>query len=176
MTGLDKDNDVIIEVACIVTDWNLNLPLEPDGYEAVIHQSQETMDQMGEWCTNQHGRSGLTDKVLTSTITAQQAADELLSYIQKYVPTPGLALLAGNTVHADQAFLRRAPFTKVIEHLHHRILDVSCIKEAARRWGPQEVLINTPAKSYKHTSMSDIKESIEEMRYWRDSVFLGYKG
>ncbi|KAL2178634.1 ribonuclease H-like domain-containing protein [Thermothelomyces heterothallicus CBS 202.75] len=133
MTGLDPDSDSIIEIYCLITDGQLNL-LDECGWGTVVHQSRERMAMMDEWCTRVHGDSGLTAAVIESTVTPQQAADGLLAYIQKYVPQKGTALLAGNSVHADRAFLRKAPYNKVLDHLHYRILDVSSIKEAARRW------------------------------------------
>jgi oligoribonuclease len=170
MTGLDYDNDVIIEVACFVTDYDMNL-LEPDGFEVVIHQSKEVMDGMGEWCIQHHGDSGLTAAVLKSSISPEQAAADLLSYIQKLVPTPRKALLAGNSVHADASFLRKAPYDKVMRHLHYRILDVSSIKEAARRWASEEVLAKAPRKQGLHTARADILESISEAKFYRDVFF-----
>ncbi|AEO54216.1 hypothetical protein MYCTH_2106971 [Thermothelomyces thermophilus ATCC 42464] len=133
MTGLDPDSDSIIEIYCLITDGQLNL-LDECGWGTVVHQPRERMAMMDEWCTRVHGDSGLTAAVIESTVTPQQAADGLLAYIQKYVPQKGTALLAGNSVHADRAFLRKAPYNKVLDHLHYRILDVSSIKEAARRW------------------------------------------
>jgi oligoribonuclease len=170
MTGLDIDHDVIIEIACFVTDFELKL-LEPEGYRAVIHQSKEVMDSMGEWCTRTHEASGLTAAVLSSTTTPDQAAVDLLSYVKRYAPEPQKALLAGNSIHADQAFLRKRPYDKLINHLHHRVLDVSAIKEAARRWAPENILEQSPQKAGSHTAREDILESIAEARFYR-SVFF----
>jgi oligoribonuclease len=170
MTGLDYDNDEIIEIACFVTDYEMNL-LEPEGYQVVVHQSQETMDKMDDWCTKTHAASGLTAAVLSSKVSPEQAAQELLSYVQKYAPEPRKALLAGNTVHADRAFLRRPPYDKLVKHLHHRILDVSAIKEAARRWAPEGILKKSPQKKGSHEAKQDIIESIAEAKYYRDTFF-----
>jgi len=170
MTGLDLENDVIIEIACFVTDYELNL-LDSDGYETAVHQSRETMDKMGEWCTKTHGDSGLTAKVLSSTTSPEKAAEDLLAYIKKYVPKSRQALLAGNSVHADQAFLRKAPYDKVLEYLHYRILDVSSIKEAAKRWAPVELLKNGPKKQGLHTAKADILESITEAKFYQETFF-----
>ena len=125
---------------------------------------------MDEWCTRTHRNSGLTEAVVASNVTPEQAADELLAYIKKHVPERG-ALLAGNSVHADRAFLRKEPYKKVVEYLHHRILDVSTLKEAARRWCPRSVLKNAPAKQGLHQAKQDILESIAEARYYRDTIF-----
>ena len=136
MTGLDYENDEIIEIACFITDAELNL-LDTEGFQIVIHQSEERMSAMDEWCRKTHGRSGLTAAVVASDISPETAAERLLAYVKKYLPERRKALLAGNSVHADRAFLRRPPYSQVVEHLHHRILDVSTIKEAARRWKPR---------------------------------------
>ena len=170
MTGLDTGKDTIMSLACFVTDHNLNL-LDETGYEAVIEHSKEQMDAMGEWCRDHHGASGLTQACLDSSTIAETAAEELLTYIQKYAPERRRALLAGNTVHADQRFLRLEPWTKVVRYLHHRILDVSAIKEAAKRWAPLEVLKKSPQKAGKHEAKADILESIEEARYYKKMFF-----
>ncbi|KAK5128516.1 hypothetical protein LTR85_003185 [Meristemomyces frigidus] len=170
MTGLDLSKDSIMSLACFVTDHELNI-LDENGYEAVIKHSQEQMDAMGDWCRDHHGRSGLTQSCLSSTTTAETAATGLLEYIQKYAPERKRALLAGNTVHADKAFLVLEPWTKVMKHLHHRILDVSAIKEAARRWSPVEILKKSPQKAGKHEAKADILESIEEARYYKKVFF-----
>lgn len=170
MTGLDMDNDTILSIACFVTDFALNV-LDTNGFEAVIHHEQEALDRMGEWCRNQHKRSGLTAAALASTTTPEQAADDLYNYILQYAPEPSKALLAGNTVHADQGFLRKPPYDKAVKHLHHRILDVSSIKEAARRWASEEILKETPQKLGIHEARQDILESIEEARFYRDTFF-----
>jgi oligoribonuclease len=170
MTGLDDSSDTIMSVACFITDYKLNM-LDESGYEAVVHQTQEQMNAMGEWCKKHHGASGLTQACLTSTTTAEQAAEELLQYIQQHVPERRRALLAGNTVHSDKAFLAKEPWKKVVGYLHHRILDVSAIKEAARRWAPEAVLKNSPQKAGKHEARADILESIEEAKYYRKVFF-----
>ncbi|CAD0084670.1 unnamed protein product [Aureobasidium vineae] len=170
MTGLDTTKDTIMSLCCFVTDAQLNL-LDPNGYEAIIHHSQDQLDAMGEWCTNQHAKTGLTAACLASTTTAEQAAEELLNYVQQYCPDRKKALLAGNTVHADRAFLVLQPYTPVIKWLHHRILDVSAIKEAAKRWAPLPVLKHSPQKAGKHEARADILESIEEARYYQRVFF-----
>lgn len=170
MTGLDLSKDTIISLACFITDYELNL-VDENGYEAIIKHDQQQMDAMGEWCRDHHGASGLTQACLDSSTSAETAAAELLGYIQQHVPDRRKALLSGNTVHADKAFLVNDPWTKVIRHLHHRILDVSAIKEAARRWAPEEVLKKSPQKAGKHEAKADILESIEEARYYRKVFF-----
>lgn len=169
MTGLDPDSEAIIEIYCLITDGQLRL-LDESGWGTVVHQTRERMAMMDEWCTRVHGESGLTAAVIESTVTAQQAADGLLAYIQKHVPEKGVALLAGNSVHADRAFLRKDPYKKILDHLHYRILDVSSIKEAARRWCPQ-VATAAPRKRGLHKAREDILESIEEARYYKSAIF-----
>jgi oligoribonuclease (3'-5' exoribonuclease) len=170
MTGLNPDTEEIIEIACFVTDYDLNL-LDEEGLEIVVGQSKERMDQMDEWCIKTHKASGLTDAVIKSDVTAEQAADLLLAYIKKYVPEPRKALLAGNSIHADRSFLRIAPYNKVTKHLHHRLMDVSTIKEAAKRWSPKSILDKSPQKKGVHEARQDILESIAEARYYRDQLF-----
>ncbi|KAJ4305076.1 Phosphatidylinositol 3,4,5-trisphosphate-dependent Rac exchanger 2 protein [Kalmusia sp. IMI 367209] len=170
MTGLDPNNETIMSLACFVTDHNLNI-LDEDGYEAIIHHSKEELDRMGEWCTKHHGESGLTEACIKSTTTAEEAADDLLQYIKKYVPTARTGLLAGNSVHADKSFLVKSPYSVVTDHLHYRILDVSSIKEAARRWAP-ELLKNAPRKKMLHEARADILESIQEAKFYREAFFF----
>lgn len=170
MTGLDLDTDVIIEIFCIITNGNLEV-LDERGWGATIHQPAEVMERMDEWCTKTHGESGLTAAVLTSQTSDEEAADGLLAYIKQFVPEPRRALLAGNSVHADKAFLRKAPYTKVHDHLSYRILDVSTIKEAAKRWSSLDVLVGAPKKKTLHQARDDILESIEEAKYYKEAIF-----
>lgn len=171
MTGLDYEKDVILSIACFVTDAQLQL-LDEQGFEVTVHHEPAVMEQMGEWCTQQHGHSGLTQAVLDSTTTPEEAAQALLAYVQKYCPERKKALLAGNTVHADRAFLRREPYKPVTSWLHHRILDVSAIKEAMKRWSSDEVIKGSPKKKGLHEARQDILESIAEARYYREKLFL----
>jgi oligoribonuclease len=171
MTGLDTNNDTIMSLAAFITDADLNI-LDEAGYEAVIHHDKEQLDLMGEWCTSHHGQSGLTQACIDSTTTAEQAAEGLLAYIKNYVPERRTGLLSGNSVHADKSFLVKQPYKIVTDHLHYRILDVSTIKEAARRWAPKETLKRIPRKQMLHESRADILESIEEARYYREAFFL----
>jgi oligoribonuclease len=170
MTGLDISKDTIMSLACFVTDYELNV-LDEAGYEAVIRHSQEQLDAMGEWCREHHGASGLSAACLASTTTAEQASEELYQYILKFAPERKRALLAGNTVHADRTFLVQEPWRKVVSHLHHRLLDVSAIKEAAKRWAPEDILKGSPQKAGKHEARADILESIEEARYYKKMFF-----
>lgn len=171
MTGLDPETDTIMSFCCFITNSDLDI-MEPHGCEAIIHHDQSTLDKMSEWCIKTHGESGLTVACTESTTTADEAADTLLTYIRTCVPQTGRALLAGNSVHCDKAFLSKSPWNKVLEHLHYRILDVSSIKEAARRWAPQRVLHRIPPKKGAHTAKEDILESIAEARFYREIFFL----
>jgi oligoribonuclease (3'-5' exoribonuclease) len=167
MTGLNPQSDSILSIACFVTDSKLNL-LEPNGFEAVIHHSQARLDAMDEWCTRTHGASGLSKAVVESKTSGEKAASDLLAYIERLVPDKAKALLAGNSVHADEMFLMVGPWAAVLGYLHYRILDVSAIKEAVRRWCRSEVLRRFPAdlKKGKHEAKADVLESIEEARYY----------
>jgi oligoribonuclease (3'-5' exoribonuclease) len=170
MTGLDPDTEEIIEIYCLVTTGTLEL-VDPEGWGTIVHVPASRMAQMDEWCTRTHAASGLTAAVEKSTVTPQQAADGLLAYIKKHVPERRTALLAGNSVHADRAFLRKEPYRRVVDHLHYRILDVSSIKEAVRRWCRPDVMTGVPRKKGLHQAKEDILESIAEAMYYKDAVF-----
>ncbi|CEP64936.1 Rex2p LALA0_S15e00738g [Lachancea lanzarotensis] len=164
MTGLDHTKDKIIEICCIITDGDLNV-VDKDGYESVVHCEKSVLDGMDEWCVEHHGSSGLTEKVLQSTKTTQQVEDELLAYIQKWIPAERRAVLAGNTVHMDRLFMLRE-FPKVVSHLFYRIIDVSTIMEVSFRHNPELASV-FPRKKGAHTARSDILESIEQLRWYR---------
>ncbi|KAL8719092.1 MAG: hypothetical protein Q9225_003851 [Loekoesia sp. 1 TL-2023] len=170
MTGLDVDNDEIISICCFITDAQLQL-LDDNGWEAVIHLDKSRFDAMDEWCKSTHGASGLIAASIASNTTAEEAANGLLAYIEKYIPRSRTGVLAGNSVHADKAFLRKPPFDAIIRHLHYRIFDVSTIKEAARRWAPQGILDKAPLKQGLHQAREDILESIAEAKFYRDVFF-----
>lgn len=169
MTGLDPDKEEIIEIFCFITNGNLDL-LDESGWGTVVHQPKSRMDQMDVWCTYTHGQTGLTEEVIASSVTPEQAAEGLLAYVKKYVPDTRTALLAGNSVHADRSFLVKGPYRKVVDHLHYRILDVSSIKEAASRWCPK-VIAKAPRKKTSHKAKDDILESIDEARYYKNLIF-----
>ena len=170
MTGLDASCDSILQIACLITDHELNV-LDPDGWGAIIQHSSSQLDRMNDWCIKTHASTGLTDAALSSSTTAEQAAAQLLQYIKRQVPMPRTALLAGNSVHVDKAFLSQGPFAEVVDHLHYRILDVSSIKEAARRWAPLDALRHAPIKDAVHEARRDILESIEEARFFKRIFF-----
>lgn len=176
MTGLNPSLDTILEITCLITDYNLS-PLFPNDkpFSAIIHHSETRLSQMDEWCTSTHARTGLTAACIASTTTAEEASSSLLTYIRERIPSPRKALLAGNSIHADRQFLSYAPWTPILDHLHYRILDVSSIKEAARRWCDESVLRDAPKKEGVHRSLEDILESIEEVRWYRDRIFRSGK-
>ncbi|PLB40768.1 oligoribonuclease [Aspergillus candidus] len=169
MTGLDPSTDHILQISCIITDAQLT-PLHP-GFDTTIHVPDTILNSMNEWCITTHARTGLTASVRASTTTPDQAASALLSYIKQYIPEPRRGVLAGNSVHADRAFLARGPYQAVLEHLHYRILDVSSFKEGVRRWGGEELLRQVPEKREVHLARDDILESIEEARFYREVLF-----
>ena len=170
MTGLDPEKETIMSIACFITDAQLKLQDE-EGWESIIHHDKSTLDRMDEWCTNTHGTSGLTAACIASATTKEQAAEGLLEYVKKYVPEGRRGLLAGNSVHCDKAFLSKPPYNRITDYLSYRILDVSSLKEAVKRWAPEEVLLGAPKKRLLHQAREDILESIEEAKYYREKCF-----
>jgi oligoribonuclease len=171
MTGLDVDSDELVEVAVVITDYDLT-PIDP-GFSIVIKPDQSALDGMGDFVRNMHEESGLLAEIPdgVSLADAEFAVNE---YILKFVPTAGKAPLAGNTIGTDRAFLAKY-MPRVDAHLHYRMVDVSSIKELARRWFPR-VYINAPAKNGGHRALADILESIRELEYYRKSVFVADPG
>ena len=167
MTGLDLGADALIEVAALVTDFELNVIGE--GIDVVIKPPQEAIDQMDEFVRNMHTVSGLLDE-LDNGITLREAEEQVLAYIQEHCPEGSRPPLAGNTVATDRAFLQR-DMPDLEAYLHYRIVDVSSIKELARRWYPR-AYFNSPPKTGNHRALADIQESIEELRYYRAAVFV----
>ncbi|XP_004574347.1 small fragment nuclease [Maylandia zebra] len=166
MTGLDVEKDQIIEMACLITDSNLNILAE--GPNVIIKQPDELLEGMSEWCKEHHGKSGLTQAVRDSKITLEQAEYEFLSFVRQHTP-PGQCPLAGNSVHADKRFLDKY-MPQFMYHLHYRIIDVSTIKELSRRWFPEEYKM-VPHKKATHRALEDIRESIKELQYYRANIF-----
>ena len=167
MTGLDIGADALIEVAALVTDFDLNVL--GDGVDIVIKPPREALDQMGEFVTNMHKSSGLLAE-LDNGLTMEEAERQVLDYIKSQCPDGSRPPLAGNTVATDRSFLVRDMAT-LEGFLHYRIVDVSSIKELSRRWFPR-AYYNSPAKSGNHRALADIQESIEELRYYRAAVFV----
>ncbi|KAM3920813.1 oligoribonuclease, mitochondrial [Leptodactylus fuscus] len=166
MTGLDINKDEIIEMACLITDSDLNILAE--GPNLIIKQPDELLDSMSNWCKEHHGKSGLTQAVRDSKISLAQAEYEFLSFIRKHTP-PGVCPLAGNSVHVDKQFLSKY-MPQFMRHLHYRIIDVSTVKELCRRWYPVEYEC-APKKAASHRALDDIRESIKELQFYRQSIF-----
>ncbi|PJE94121.1 oligoribonuclease [Streptomyces carminius] len=171
MTGLSLSDDALIEVAALVTDSELNVL--GDGVDIVIRPPAEALDTMPEVVRAMHTASGLLDELAGGT-TLQEAEQRVLEYVRKYVPEPGRAPLCGNSVGTDRGFLMRDMPT-LEGYLHYRIVDVSSVKELARRWYPK-AYYNSPEKSGNHRALADIRESIAELRYYREAVFVPLPG
>ncbi len=171
MTGLDLRADALIEVAALVTDFELNVLGE--GIDVVVKPPSEALDQMDEFVRNMHVASGLLDELDDGT-TLADAEEQVLGYIRQQCPDGTRPPLAGNTVATDRAFLIRDMPT-LENFLHYRIVDVSSIKELSRRWYPR-AYFNSPAKTGNHRALADIRESIEELRYYRAAVFVAPPG
>ncbi len=171
MTGLDIVADALIEVAALVTDFELNVLGE--GVDIVIKPPPEAMDQMVEFVRNMHVSSGLLDELDAGT-TLDDAEAQVLAYVREHCTDGSRPPLAGNTVATDRAFLAR-DMAELEQFLHYRIVDVSSIKELSRRWFPR-AYYNAPSKGGNHRALADIRESIEELRYYRDAVFVRAPG
>ncbi len=161
MTGLDPDRDRVIEIAAIVTDPNLNVLAE--GPVFVIHQPDEVLDAMDAWNKGTHGRSGLIDRVKASTVTEEQASAEMVAFLKQFVPA-GKSPMCGNSICQDRRFMARHMPT-LEAFFHYRNVDVSTLKGLCRRWRPE--LIAGFKKHQLHTALADIRESVEELRYYR---------
>ncbi|WP_026128315.1 oligoribonuclease [Nocardiopsis halophila] len=167
MTGLDLENDALIEVACVVTDGQLNLLDE--GLDIVIKPPQSALEHMGDFVTKMHTDSGLIDE-LDNGVTLQEAEERVLEYIKRFVPEPKKAPLCGNSIATDRLFIAR-DMPRIDDFLHYRMVDVSSIKELLRRWYPR-VYFNSPEKHGGHRALADITESIQELRYYRAAAFV----
>jgi len=165
MTGLIPETDVIIEIATLVTDSQLNILAE--GPMIAVHQSDAILNGMDEWNTKQHGKSGLTQRVRDSRIDSAEAEQQTITFLEQYVPK-GKSPICGNSICQDRRFLARH-MPKLESYFHYRNLDVSTIKELTRRWAPE--VMKQYNKESKHLAMDDIKDSIEELKFYRKSVF-----
>jgi oligoribonuclease len=168
MTGLDLGRDVLIEVATLITDADLNLVGE--GVDVVIHAEETVLGGMVDIVREMHEKSGLTDAVRASTVTLADAEDMVMSYVTKYVKEPRTAPLCGNSIATDRSFLAR-DMPRFDSYLHYRMIDVSSIKELCRRWFPR-AYFGQPAKGLAHRALADIQESIRELDYYRRAVFV----
>jgi oligoribonuclease len=172
MTGLDLAGDKLIEVAVVVTDSQLNV-LDP-GLDVIIHAEDADLAGMADVVTEMHARSGLTEEVRASTVTLEEAAEQVLAYVKRFVPDRRTAPLCGNSIGTDRGFLAR-DMPELDDHLHYRMIDVSSIKELARRWFPR-VYFAQPPKGLAHRALADILESIRELAYYRQTLFVPEPG
>ncbi|PMC65391.1 oligoribonuclease [Corynebacterium tuscaniense] len=171
MTGLEPQRHVIVEVAALVTDADLNILDE--GIDLVVHASDEELAKMDDFVTNMHETSGLTEHIKASTITVEEAEAAVLELVEKHcagIRPP----LAGNSIATDRSFIR-AYMPRLDERLHYRMIDVSTIKELTRRWFP-DTYYNQPDKNLSHRALADIVESVRELDYYRRSVFTNTPG
>jgi oligoribonuclease len=168
MTGLDLQRDALVEIAVLVTDGDLNVLGE--GVDVVIHADEAALAAMPPVVEEMHRNSGLTDEIRASTVTVPEAEALVLEYIRAHVPDAGVAPLAGNSIATDRGFLAR-DMPELDAHLHYRMIDVSSVKELARRWFPR-VFYAKPEKGLAHRALADIVESIRELEYYRRTLFV----
>jgi oligoribonuclease len=172
MTGLDLARDALIEVAVLVTDAELTVL--DDGIDLIIHVADDVLDTMVPFVQEMHAKSGLTEAVRASTLTLGEAEKQVLDYVRGHVPEVRVAPLCGNSIATDRGFLNR-DMPSLDEHLHYRMIDVSSIKELARRWYPR-VYQSQPAKGLAHRALADIRESVTELDYYRRTLFVAPPG
>jgi oligoribonuclease len=165
MTGLDTDNDYIIEVATIVTDSELNILAE--GPSIAVHQAEQTLDAMDEWNTRQHNQSGLVKRILESPYSAADAENMTLEFLEKFVPEK-VSPMCGNSICQDRRFLHRL-MPKLEQYFHYRNLDVSSVKEMVTRWYSGKPVFS---KHSEHLAMQDIRDSIDELKFYREHFFI----
>jgi oligoribonuclease len=171
MTGLDLEVDELVEIAVVITDFELR-PVHP-GFQIVIKPDDSALEHMSEFVREMHSTSGLIDEI-PGGVSLADAEFQALEYIQKFVPLEGKAPLAGNTIGTDRMFLAKY-MPRIDRWLHYRNVDVSSIKELARRWYPR-AYIHAPAKDGGHRALADIRESIRELAYYRQAVFVAQPG
>ncbi|MDQ6873890.1 MAG: oligoribonuclease [Actinomycetota bacterium] len=172
MTGLDLGHDALIEVAALVTDSDLTVL--GDGVDVVISAPDERLNQMVDVVARMHEKSGLTDAVRASTVSLDQAQQLVLAYVRQHISEPRSAPLCGNSIATDRGFIAR-DMPELDDFLHYRMVDVSSVKELCRRWYPR-VYFEQPAKGLSHRALADIRESILELRYYRQTVFVDPPG
>jgi len=172
MTGLDLTSDKLIEVAVVITDSQLNV-LDP-GLDVIIHADDADLAGMADVVTEMHAHSGLTEEVRASTVSLAEASEQVLAYVKRFVPERRTAPLCGNSIGTDRGFLAR-DMPELDDHLHYRMIDVSSIKELSRRWFPR-VYFAQPPKGLAHRALADILESIRELAYYRQTLFVPEPG
>ncbi|WP_057832582.1 oligoribonuclease [Colwellia sp. TT2012] len=165
MTGLDPEDDVILEIAIIITDSHLNILAQ--GPIFAISQSDKVLDNMNLWCIEHHGQSGLTQRCRDSEVSLAHATEKSVAFVKKWVPQ-GKSPMCGNSIGQDRRFINKY-MPDFEEHFHYRNLDVSTIKELARRWKPE--VLNSVVKTGAHLALDDIKESIAELKVYRELFF-----
>ncbi|MCC2617337.1 oligoribonuclease [Aestuariibacter halophilus] len=165
MTGLDPETDVVLEIATIVTDSQLNVVAE--GPVLAVHQPDDVLDNMDPWCVETHGKSGLTARCRASNVSVTDAAVQTIAFLQQHVPK-GKSPLCGNTIGQDRRFMVKY-MPELEDYFHYRSIDVSTIKELVRRWQPD--ILNGFTKQGTHLALDDIRESIAELRFYREKVF-----
>lgn len=166
MTGLNIEDDRILEIACVITNGNLTKSIE--GPDLVIHQTKECLDKMGEWCQQHHSASGLTEKVLQSSITEQDAENQVMEFVKRHVGTYK-PVIAGNSIYTDLLYLKKY-MPNLAGLFSHILVDVSSVKALCVRWYPRDNK-RAPQKENKHRAMDDIKESIVELKFYKDHIF-----
>ncbi len=171
MTGLSTENDEIVEIAAIVTEADLTEIDE--GVSFVVKPGDKALENMDDFVTNMHTVSGLITEI-PDGLSLSDAQEKVLAYIKEHMPEEGKGLLAGSSVYVDRGFLAKY-MPKIDQYLHYRLIDVSSIKELSRRWYPK-VYFNSPEKTGNHRALADIRESIAELRYYRDAVFVELPG
>jgi oligoribonuclease len=171
MTGLSLESDALVEIAALVTDFDLNVL--GDGVDVIIKPPAEALDQMIEFVRNMHATSGLLDE-LANGVTLEEAEAQVMAYLREHCAPDSRPALAGNSVATDRGFVAR-DMSELDAFLHYRIVDVSSIKELSKRWFPR-AYFNAPTKRGNHRALADIQESIEELRYYRDTVFVPLPG
>ena len=167
MTGLDPDPDVVVEIATLITDDDLAIVAE--GPDLVVHQPPEVLDRMGDFVRAMHTKSGLLEAIGTSTTTLAEASEATMAFLREHIDEARTVPLCGNSIGTDRRFLLRW-LPEIEEFLHYRSIDVSTIKELARRWHP-EVFKSAPDKAGGHRAMDDIRESVAELRHYRAALF-----
>jgi oligoribonuclease len=172
MTGLDPDRDVLVEIAVVVTDSELN-QLDA-GLDLLVKTDPDKLAGMEEIVRDMHTQSGLLDALAGATLTVEEAEQEVLAYVRRFVPERRKAPLCGNSIATDRTFISRY-MPALDDHLHYRMVDVSSIKELARRWYPR-VYFNAPPKTGGHRALADIVDSINELRYYRATLFVPHPG
>ncbi|MEY4900141.1 MAG: hypothetical protein RI895_563 [Actinomycetota bacterium] len=171
MTGLDFKNDLLVEIACVIT--NAQLEQVTEGLNIVIQAPAERLEAMDPFVVNMHTESGLLPEI-PNGVTLETAEEMLFDYITSHIPEASKAPLAGSSVHVDRIFLQR-DMPRVDSHLHYRIIDVSSVKELARRWYPKAYFASPP-KTGNHRALGDILDSINELKYYREAVFVELPG